>query len=57
MTPLPAQPPDGPPEAVERYRTAALLRGVSSEQADPADRSRVLDRAERIAIAEGPAGR
>ena len=57
LTPLlPAQPPDGPAEAVERYRTAALLRSISGEQADPADRASVLDRAERIASAARTAG-
>jgi len=44
-------------EAVERYRTAALLRAISGEQVDPADRTKALDRAEQIAIADRPFGR
>jgi cyanophycin synthetase len=54
--PLPAHPPDGPAEAVERYRTAALLRAISGEHADPADPASALVRAERIAIAARTAG-
>jgi len=56
MEPLSAQPPNAPAEAVERYRTAALLRAIFGEQADPADRASIMDRVERIAIADGPAG-
>ena len=56
MEPLSAQPPNAPAEAVERYRTAALLRAIFDEQADPADRASIMDRVERIAIADGPAG-
>src|SRR5262249_57226836 len=37
MAPLPARPPRGPEDAVERYRAAALLRAISTEQADPAE--------------------
>ena len=56
MTPLPARRPDGPAEAVERYRTAALVRAISGEHADPTDRASVLNHAERIAIADRRAG-
>jgi hypothetical protein len=54
--PLPAQPPDGPDDAVERYRAAALLRAVAGEHADPADPAAALERAARFAIVDRGAG-
>jgi cyanophycin synthetase len=54
--PLAAQPPDGPGDAVERYRAAALLRAVAAEHADLADKAGALERAERIAIVDRGAG-
>ena len=56
MAPLPAQPPDGPDDAVERHRAAALLRAVAGEHADPADPAAALERAERLANADRGAG-
>jgi cyanophycin synthetase len=50
MAPLPAQPPQGPAEAVERYRAAAVLRAIAGEHVDPADRAEALERAQRFAI-------
>jgi cyanophycin synthetase len=55
-TPLPAKAPNGPDDAVERYRAAALLRAIAAEQADPADRMGALERAERLAVAERGVG-
>jgi len=52
MAPLPARSPDGPDDAVERYRAAALLRAIAGEHADLADQAGALERAERFAIVD-----
>ena len=56
MTPLPAKPPDGSDDAMQRYRAAALLRAVASEHADPTDQAVALERAERLAAVIRGAG-